>query len=116
IGLSGAATTIERVIEQAQRAEADGFTSLWYAGAVFGDPLVAIAAAARDTSTIELGTSVLQTYPSHPAVMAARATAVAAAIGAPGRFTLGIGPSHQPVIEGMLGLSFERPGQHTDEY
>jgi len=116
IGLSGAATTIDRIIEQAQRAETEGFTSLWYAGAVFGDPLIAITAAARDTSSIELGTSVLQTYPSHPAVMAARATAVAAAIGRPRRFTLGVGPSHQPVIEGMLGLSFDRPGQHTDEY
>jgi hypothetical protein len=26
-----------------------------------------------------------------------------------GRLTLGIGPSHQPVVEGMFGYSFDRP-------
>src|SRR5262245_55204804 len=103
IGLSGGAATPDRMIEQAQRAEAEGFTSLWYASAVAGDPLVAMALAGRATSTIELGTSVLQTYPSHPVQLATRASAVAAAMGRPG-FTLGVGPSHQPVIEGMYGL------------
>jgi alkanesulfonate monooxygenase SsuD/methylene tetrahydromethanopterin reductase-like flavin-dependent oxidoreductase (luciferase family) len=48
--------------------------------------------------------------------MATRAKAVASAIGSPNRFTLGIGPSHQPVIEGMLGLSYATPGTHTEEY
>ena len=116
IGLPGFGTTIDQIIGQAERAEAEGFTSLWYPSAVLGDPLVAIAVAARATSRIELGTAVLQTYPSHPALLAGRAAAVASAIGAPGRFTLGIGPSHQPVIEDMLGLSFDAPGRHTEEY
>jgi F420-dependent oxidoreductase-like protein len=48
--------------------------------------------------------------------MANRAASVAAAIGATGRFALGIGPSHQPVIEGMFGLSYATPGRHTEEY
>ena len=34
----------------------------------------------------------------------------------PGRFTLGVGPSHQPVVEGMLGLPYSTAGRHTDEY
>jgi F420-dependent oxidoreductase-like protein len=116
IGLPGAASTPERMIGQAQRAEADGFSSLWYASMVGGDPLVTMALAGRATSTIELGTAVLQTYACHPALQAARAAAVAAAIGAPGRFTLGIGPSHEPLIEGRLGLSYATPGRETDEY
>ena len=116
IGLPGAASTLERMIGQAQRAEADGFSSLWYASMVGGDPLVTMALAGRATSTIELGTAVLQTYACHPALQAARAAAVAAAIGAPGRFTLGIGPSHEPLIEGRLGLSYATPGRETDEY
>jgi F420-dependent oxidoreductase-like protein len=33
-----------------------------------------------------------------------------------GRFILGIGLSHQIVIEGMLGLSFEKPARHMREY
>jgi len=33
-----------------------------------------------------------------------------------GRFTLGIGLSHQVVIEGMFGLSFDKPLRHMREY
>ena len=72
IGLTGGAATVDKMIEQAQRAEADGFTSLWYASTVAGDPLVAIALAGRATARIELGTAVLQTYPCHPLLQANR--------------------------------------------
>lgn len=116
IGLPGGGTTVERMVQQAQRAEADGFTSLWYASAVGGDPLVAMTLAGRATSTVELGTSVLQTYACHPVLQATRAAAAAAAIGTPDRFTLGVGPSHQPVVEGLLGVPYTTPGRHTDEY
>jgi F420-dependent oxidoreductase-like protein len=115
IGLTGGASSVDRMIEQAQRAEADGFTSLWYASAVGGDPLVAMALAGRATSTIELGTSVLQTYTAHPVLQANRAWSVADAMGRPG-FTLGLGPSHRPPIEDAYGLSYANPGRHTEEY
>src|SRR5262245_22231339 len=115
IGLNGAASTVDRMVEFARQAEADGFTTLWYPSAVAGDPLVAMAIAGRATSTIELGTSVLQTYTSHPALMANRAYSVVSAMGRAG-FTLGIGPSHQPVIEGSFGLPFDHAGRHTEEY
>ena len=36
-------------------------------------------------------------------------------MGRPG-FTLGLGPSHAPVIEGAYGMSYATPGQHTEEY
>jgi F420-dependent oxidoreductase-like protein len=115
IGLSGGAGSVDKMVEQAQRAEADGFSALWYAGAVAGDPVAAMTLAGRATSTIELGTSVLQTYPVHPLAQANRVAATVAAMGRPG-FTLGIGPSHQPVVEGVLGMSYDRPGSHTEEY
>ena len=67
IGLTGGGASADRMIDQAERAEADGFTSLWYASAVGRDPLVAMALAGRATSSIELGTAVLQTYTCHPA-------------------------------------------------
>src|SRR5262249_52948843 len=35
--------------------------------------------------------------------------------GRPG-FTLGVGPSHDMVIEGAFGMSYEHPGRHTEEY
>jgi F420-dependent oxidoreductase-like protein len=116
IGLPGLGATPDQIIGQAEKAEADGFTSLWYASAVGGDPVTVMALAGRATTTIELGTAILQTYPCHPVLQATRAVAAAAAIGQPGRFTLGVGPAHEVVIAGMLGLSYEHPGRHTEEY
>jgi F420-dependent oxidoreductase-like protein len=117
IGLTGGGSTADRMIEQAKQAEADGFSSVWYPSAAGGgDPLAAMTLAARATSAIELGTSVLVTYTAHPVFAASRANAVATAIGAPGRFTLGVGPSHEVVVAGRLGLSYDTPGRHTDEY
>jgi F420-dependent oxidoreductase-like protein len=117
IGLTGAAATADRIVSQAERAEADGFTSMWYPSAAGGgDPLAAMALAGRATSAIELGTAVLVSYACHPVLQANRANAAAAAIGTPGRLTIGIGPSHRVVIEDRLGLSYDTPGLHTDEY
>src|SRR3954469_13129086 len=115
IGLTGGAATADRIVQQAIDAEGDGFTSLWYASAVFGDPLAAMALAGRATTTIELGTSVLQTYTCHPVLQANRSASTAAAMGRPGR-PLGVAPSHQPVIEDIYGLSYAGVGAHTEEY
>jgi F420-dependent oxidoreductase-like protein len=115
IGLTGGGATVDKVVRQARQAEADGFTSLWYASVVTGDPLVAIAVAGRETTRIELGTAVLQTYPCHPLLQANRAASVVDAMGRPG-LTLGIGPSHEPVIRGVFGLSYDHPGRSTEEY
>lgn len=117
IGLTGGGTTADRIVGQARRAEADGFTSMWYpSSAGAGDPLAVMTLAGRATSAIELGTAVLVSYTCHPVLQASRASAAASAIGAPGRLTLGVGPSHQFIIEDRLGLSYDTPGQHTDEY
>src|SRR5687767_3433288 len=115
IGLTGAGSSVDRMIEAAVRAEGDGFSSLWYASAIGGDPLVTMALAGRATERIELGTAVLQTYTCHPVLQANRAAAAANAMGRPG-FTLGVGPSHQPAIEDAYGMSYDHPGRHTDEY
>ena len=37
------------------------------------------------------------------------------AMGRPG-FTLGIGPSHGPVISDVFGMSYDHPGRSTEEY
>ena len=115
IGVTGGGATVDKVVAQAKQAEADGFTSLWYASLVTGDPLVAIAIAGRETSRIELGTAVLQTYPCHPLLQANRVASVVDAMQRPG-FTLGIGPSHEPLVRGVLGLSYDHPGRSTEEY
>ena len=115
IGLTGGAASTQKIVEQAVRAEQQGFSSLWYASSVLGDPLAALAVAGRATTSIELGTAVLQTYPCHPLLQANRAAAVAEAMGRPG-FTLGIGPSHETLVRGVYGLSYENAGASTEEY
>jgi F420-dependent oxidoreductase-like protein len=115
IGLTGGASTPDKIIQQARRAEADGFTSLWYASTVTGDPLTPMALVGRETTRIELGTAVLQTYPCHPLLQANRAASAVATMGRPG-LTLGIGPSHEPLIRDVYGLSYDHPGRNTEEY
>ena len=115
IGLTARGTTAEEIVAQATEAERDGFSSLWFGHLLLGDPLVPIALAGRATSSIELGTAVLQTYPCHPLLQANRASSVAAGMGRPG-FTLGVGPSHEHVVTSVYGLSYDHPGRNTEEY
>ena len=63
---------------------------------------------------IELGTSVVPTYPRHPSAIAQQCLTVNAAC--EGRLTLGIGLSHKIVIENMLGMSYDKPVRHIRDY
>lgn len=100
--------------EQITAAAADGFASGWLAN-IFGvDALTALAVSGRDVPGFELGTAVVPTYPRHPGALAQQALTVQAAL--EGRLALGIGLSHQIVIEGMYGYSFDKPARHMREY
>jgi alkanesulfonate monooxygenase SsuD/methylene tetrahydromethanopterin reductase-like flavin-dependent oxidoreductase (luciferase family) len=78
------------------------------------DTLTTLAAAAEKTSTINLGTSIVPTYTRHPLVMAQQTLAIHDL--APGRFRLGIGPSHRFLMEDMYGLQHSKPLAHLHEY
>jgi F420-dependent oxidoreductase-like protein len=98
----------------ARDVEARGFDSLWLPN-IFGmDGVGACAIAGWETQRIELGTAVTPSYPRHPAALAQQAVTTQLACG--GRFALGIGLSHQLVIEGMYGLSYDKPARHMSEY
>jgi F420-dependent oxidoreductase-like protein len=98
----------------AQDIEARGFDSLWLPN-IFGlDGVGACAIAGWETQRIELGTAVTPTYPRHPGALAQQA--VTTQLACDGRFALGIGLSHQLVIEGMFGLSYDKPAKHMAEY
>ena len=112
--IAGRPATPEEIVAQAERAEREGFASGWLAN-VFGiDAITACALAGIRTSKIELGTAVVPTYPRHPFAMAQAGMSAQAACS--GRFALGIGLSHQIVIEGMFGMSFAKPYSHMKEY
>lgn len=111
---SGPDGTLSGVIARAKDLETRGFHSMWMAN-IFGlDAITTLALAGQATERIELGTAVVPSYPRHPGALAQQAATAGVACG--GRFTLGIGLSHQMVIEGMMGLSYEKPARHMREY
>ena len=102
------------VIEEVDRLRDSGFDTA-AASQIFGyDALTLLAVVGAHVPDIELMTAVVPTYPRHPIMLAAQALTVQSATG--GRLTLGIGLSHQIVIEGVFGYSFERPAHHMHEY
>jgi 5,10-methylenetetrahydromethanopterin reductase len=119
IGILAAETSgdqaLAKLTDQLRRAADDGFASFWMSN-IFGlEALTSLAVAGSQVPGIELGTAVIPTYPRHPAVLAQQALTAALATG-PGRLALGIGLSHQIVIEDMYGYSFDRPARHMREY
>jgi 5,10-methylenetetrahydromethanopterin reductase len=114
IGIGGGGGTIDAAVESVRRAKDAGYSSAWFSN-IFGlDGMTACAVAGREVPEITLGTFVVPTYSRHPLYMAQQAMTTQAATG--GRFILGIGLSHQIVIEGILGLSFDKPARHMREY
>jgi F420-dependent oxidoreductase-like protein len=105
---------VDALIGQVKQAEAAGFQAVWLPNIFSFDALTLAALAGRETERIELGTAVAVTHSRHPYYMAQQAVSTAVACG--GRFVLGLGPSHQLVIENMMGLSYEKPARHVREY
>lgn len=105
---------IERVRAEALHAVEDGLDSFWLPN-IFGlDALTTLAMIAPDTPGIRLGVGVVPMPPRHPMALAQQAVTVQVATG--GRLSLGVGLSHQVVIETMLGLPWDRPVLRTREY
>jgi len=113
-GASFGAGNAKAVLELILKAESLGVKGVWFtAGAGGGDTLTLCAAAALGTTSINIGTAIVPTFPRHPVVMAQQAATVAQL--SPGRFNLGIGPSHAPTME-SLGIPYKQPIGHLREY
>ncbi len=110
----GDQSDLQSQINQTRAAAEHGLASVFFNQMLAWDPLTVAALAGAAVPEIELGTAVVLTYPRHPISLAAQALTVAAATG--NRFTLGVGPSHRQFIEGVYGLSYDRPAHHTREY
>jgi len=117
IAISGAGVAergLDDVVAAARTTADQGFTGFWLPQLFGFDALTTLAVIGREVPGIELGTAVVPTYPRHPMMLAAQALTVQAASG--GRLALGIGLSHQIVIESMFGYSFDKPLRHMREY
>ncbi|MBV9280529.1 MAG: LLM class flavin-dependent oxidoreductase [Chloroflexi bacterium] len=115
IGLALSRPSPSALVDAIADAEERGLGRAWSTvGGTGPDAVTAFAAAALRTRHIQLGTSIVPAYPRHPVALASQALVVADL--APGRFRLGIGPSHRPTIEGMFGIPMERPLVYMREY
>ncbi|MEU0871980.1 LLM class flavin-dependent oxidoreductase [Nocardia brasiliensis] len=100
-------------VEFAIAAEAAGASSLWVAEVWSYDALTGLAYLAARTSSIRLGTFVVQLGSRTPALLATSALSLHELSG--GRFDLGIGVSGPRVMEGWHGVRFRRPVRTTRE-
>lgn len=114
-GVGTAVGSLGALRSEAAWAAQAGFDGLWVSQ-IFGvDPIVALSVIGSEHPELaELGTSVVPIYGRHPLALAAQAATAQAAL--EGRFTLGIGPSHEVVVEGLLGGSYARPFTYTREF
>jgi F420-dependent oxidoreductase-like protein len=95
-------------------AERLGYSSVWTAEAYGCDAVVPLSFIAAKTTSIGLGTAIMQMPARSPAMAAMTAMTLDRLSG--GRFTLGIGPSGPQVVEGWHGVAYGRPLSRTREY
>jgi len=108
-------TKVERLLADGQWAEEAGLSSAWIPQIPDDfDALTAAGMVGSRTARIEVGTAVVPVQPRHPIALAQQALSVQAVCG--GRLSLGLGVSHHWIIDGMLGLPYDRPAALMRSY
>ena len=105
---------LRAIVESVEEAARLGFARVSFGQRTGWDPLTLITAVGSRVPGIGLATAVAVTWPQHPLVLAAQALGTNTAVD--GRLTLGIGPSHQAIVESRYGYRWERPGRHVEDY
>ncbi|WP_068272985.1 TIGR03564 family F420-dependent LLM class oxidoreductase [Aldersonia kunmingensis] len=96
------------LLDDGRAADAAGFSSFWFPQVPgYLDAMTAIALLGQTTARIELGTAVVPIQTRHPLILAQQALTTNLACG--GRFALGMGLSHDWIIQGQLGIANDRP-------
>jgi F420-dependent oxidoreductase-like protein len=108
---SGPPQGVQEAIAEAERL---GLDSIWAAEAYGSDCLTPLAWWGSSTSTVRLGTNILQMSARTPTATAMAALTLDHLSG--GRFVLGIGASGPQVVEGWYGQSYPKPLARTREY
>jgi 5,10-methylenetetrahydromethanopterin reductase len=115
--LSGAdvGSPIDATIANLAQLRDEGFRRVWMSQMPYEpDLLTVIAVALREVDTIEVASGVVPIQNQHPMQMAQRALTLSLASG--GRFTLGLGMTHQAVTEGMWGIPWDKPVRRLNEF
>lgn len=106
IAISGGPRPSE-IVDCVRLAEELGYESAWVAEGHGGDQFAVLAACARVTSRIQLGTSVTSVFVRTAPTIAMAAATVDDLSG--GRFILGVGSSHRVQVEPEHGVPYGKP-------
>jgi F420-dependent oxidoreductase-like protein len=114
MGYAQPGTSPLELLELAREAEALGYDSAWAAEAWGVDAITPLAWLGAQTTTLKLGTAIMQLPGRSPANAAM--TAVTLDMLSGGRFLMGLGTSGPQVVEGWHGEEWGRPLVKTREY
>ncbi len=90
-----------------QRVEGLGYSAIWLPEVFGRDPFAHIAFLATEASSILFATGIANIHHRLPGVMKQASNTIAEQTD--GRFILGLGVSHHTVVEGLRGLSYDKP-------
>ena len=115
IGVSVTAADAREAVDRIAHLEELGVGCAWLTSSGGGGEAVTVlAGAAAVTEEIRLGTSIVQTWSRHPVALAQQVQVLDSL--APGRFRLGVGPSHRAGMISSFGADFRAPIGHLREY
>ena len=114
LGYQSPGTNPADLVPLVQRAEALGYDSVWAAESWGTDAVTVLAWMAACTSSIKVGSAIMQIPGRTPANTAMTAATLDLMSG--GRFLLGLGTSGPQVVEGWHGQPWGKPLGKTREY
>ena len=100
--------------DAAGRIESLGYSTLWLPDTMGRDPFAHIAWLGSQTSTLQFATGIASIFHRHPGPMQQAANTLAEQTG--GRFVLGLGVSHGPMVEGIRKLDYSKPLSQMRDY
>ncbi|MFQ3318399.1 MAG: coenzyme F420-dependent oxidoreductase [Natronomonas sp.] len=105
--------SVDALVEQAELGEELGYDTAWLPETWGRDAVTALTCIARETETIDIGTSIMPVYSRSPSLIGQTAATLQEV--SEGRFRLGLGPSGPIVIENWHGADFGNPLRRTRE-
>lgn len=104
----------DRAVSLVTRLEALGYSSLFVPETTGRDPFAHLAALGEHTSKLVLATGIASIFNRHPGSMQQVSQTLAEQLD--GRFLLGVGVSHAPMVEGLRKLDYSRPRSQMQRY
>jgi alkanesulfonate monooxygenase SsuD/methylene tetrahydromethanopterin reductase-like flavin-dependent oxidoreductase (luciferase family) len=106
--------SLSRTLERVRLADSLGYDAVFTTHIAGPDSLTLLSAYAMVSERIRIGSGVVPIYTRTPATMAQSAATIDELSG--GRFILGLGVSHRPVVEEWHGQTIDHPAAEMRDY